>query len=518
MADDGVGLDSCGTGVKAYADAVAVYLAFAIDRLADYGSSIATWKPSGEQVMQTFKRQALPMTWDFPESNFFAGKSICWDNAVKYSADNLLASSDGSNPTSGVALQQDAQNQTVSKDKVISTDPPYYDNIGYADLFDFFYVWLRRALRPIYPALFATMAVPKAEELVATPYRHGNKQKAEKFFLEGMTEAMHRLAEQAHPAFTTTIYYAFKQSDTTDIGTGNTGWETFLEAVLRACFAITGTWPMRTELANRMIGSGTNALASSIVLVCRPRAATAASISRRDFLRELKEELAEAVELMIGGVEGISPVAPVDLAQAVIGPGMAIFSKYTAVLEANGNPMTVHEALLLINKMLTEGDDFDADTRFCLSWFDEQGWNAGEFGKANVLAQAKGISVQGVTEAGVVEAGGGSVRLLKPGEYLADWSPANDNRIPIWEALHYLIGALQNAGESGAGALLAQMSDKSEAIRQLAYRLYSLCERKGWAEDARAYNELMTAWPAIVAVSLETGQKGEQFGLDQFGE
>lgn len=515
MANDDRDLDTGGSGAVAYADAISVYLAFAIDRLADYGSSIATWKPSGEQVMQTYKRQAIPMTWDFPESNFFAGKAICWENAVKYSAENLLVASGGKNPICGAATQQDAQNQIVSKDKVVSTDPPYYDNIGYADLSDFFYIWLRRSLKPIFPDLFATMAVPKAEELVATAYRHGSKEKAEAFFLDGMTEAMRRLAEQAHPAFPTTIYYAFKQSDTTDVGTGNTGWETFLEAVLRAGFAINGTWPMRTELSNRMIGAGTNALASSIVLVCRKRELNAPTVSRRDFLRELKEELAEAVEVMIGGAEGISPVAPVDLAQAVIGPGMAIFSKYSAVLEADGSPMTVHSALMVINKMLTEGaDDFDGDTQFCLGWFDQLGWTAGEFGQADVLARAKGTSVDGVREAGVVEAGAGRVRLLKPAEYPADWAPENDNRTPVWEALHQMIRALQLQGESAAGALLARMPQRAEPIRNLAYRLYTLCERKGWADEARSYNELITSWLGIEAASHEAGHLGSQAKLD----
>ncbi len=519
MNGDIQGLDSGGIGAKAYAEAVAVYLAFAIDRLADYGSSIATWKSSGEQVMQTYKRQALPMTWDFPESNFFAGKSICWENAIKYTADNLLISSGGSAVYSGKVIQADAQRQDISLSKVISTDPPYYDNIGYADLSDFFYVWLRRALRPIYPSLFATMEVPKAEELVATPYRHGSKEKAEEFFLDGMTKAMHRLAEQAHPAFPTTIYYAFKQSDTTDVGTGNTGWETFLEAVLRAGFAITGTWPMRTELANRMIGSGTNALASSIVLVCRPREANAATISRREFIKELKQELSDAIDVMIGGAEGVSPVAPVDLAQAVIGPGMAIFSKYEAVLEADGSAMTVHDALLLINRAIIEGgDDFDADTQFALSWFDEQGWSEGEFGKADVLARAKGTSVAGVAEAGVIESGAGKVRLLKWAQYPSDWSPEHDHRKPIWEALHHLIRVFNQQGETAAGSLLARMHERSEAMRQLAYRLYPLCERKGWAEDARAYNELIIAWPEILAASAEAGHKGEQLGLDMFAE
>jgi putative DNA methylase len=272
---------------------------------------------------------------------------------------------------------------------------------------------------------------------------------------------------------------------------------------------------MRTELSNRMVGVGTNALASSIVLVCRKRSDGAPSISRREFLRELKDELADAVEVMIGGAAGISPVAPVDMAQAVIGPGMAIFSKYSSVIEADGQPMTVHSALMLINRMLTDGvDDFDADTQFCLGWFDEQGWSAGEFGKADVLARAKGTSVTGVADAGVVEAGGGRVRLLKPTEYSSDWNPVEDNNTPVWEALHQMIRALQVEGESASGDLLAGMPQRADPIRNLAYRLYTLCERKGWADEARAYNELITSWVGIEAASHEKGHFGSQANLD----
>ena len=510
--DDGRGLDEGGDGATAYADAVSIYLGMAVSRLTDICNSLCRWESSKTQVRNLFGRQSIPMMWDFAENNVFgeaAGDYLVSLNNLAKALDVMPAI------LVGHVEQHDAQTQSLSRNKVISTDPPYYDNITYADLSDFFYVWLRKALRPIYPNVFSTMTVPKAEELVATPYRHGTKEKAETFFLDGMTEAIGRLAEQANLAFPTTIYYAFKQADTTDIGTGNTGWETFLEAVLKAGFAITGTWPMRTELANRMIGSGANALASSIVLVCRTRENSATTISRRDFLRELKEELAEAVDAMIGGSEGISPVAPVDLAQAVIGPGMAIFSKYSAVLEADGSPMTVHTALTLINRMLTEGaDDFDADTQFCLGWFDEQGWAAGEFGKADVLTRAKGTSVDHVKNAGVVEATAGKVRLLKPAEYPGDWLPENDNNTPVWEALHQLIRELRAAGESAAGALLAGMPQRADPIRNLAYRLYTLCERKGWADDARAYNELITSWTGIEAASHEKGHLGSQAKLD----
>lgn len=413
----------------------------------------------------------------------------------------------------GFAQHADAQSQQISAGKVVSTDPPYYDNIGYADLSDFFYVWLRKSLKPIFPDLFATLAVPKAEELVATSYRHGGKEQAEAFFLDGMSRAMHNLAEKSHPAFPVTIYYAFKQAETQgEAGTHSTGWETFLDAVLRAGFALTGTWPMRTERDARSIGIGTNALASSIVLVCRKRAADAVTVSRREFLRELNSLLPDALlDMTRGGVN--SPVAPVDLSQAIIGPGMAIFSQYAAVLEADGKPMSVRTALQLINRFFAE-DDFDHDTQFCLHWFEGQGWAEGKFGDADVLARAKGTSVGGLQDSGVVESGAGKLRLLRWAELPKDWSPETDTRTPIWEALHHLVRALNQDGESAAGTLLARMPARAEPMRALAYRLYTLCERKGWAEEARAYNELVTAWSSIEQASADAGIVGSQAQLD----
>jgi putative DNA methylase len=415
--------------------------------------------------------------------------------------------------TAGVAAQLDAQSQTMTKDKVVSTDPPYYNNIAYADLSDFFYVWLRKPLRAIFPELYATLAVPKAEELVATPYRHGGREQAEKFFLDGMTAAMHNLAEQAHSAFPVTIYYAFKQSETKDEeGTSSTGWETFLQAVLDAGFAITGTWPVRTEMRTRQVAMDSNALASSIILVCRQRSADALTVSRREFIRELNATLPEALDEMTrGGVN--SPVAPVDLSQAIIGPGMAIFSQYAAVLEADGTPMRVKTALQLINRFLAE-DDFDHDTQFCLHWFEQQGWATGKFGEADVLARAKGTSVAGLQATGVVASGKGELRLLRWAELPRDWSPETDTRLPVWEALHHLIRALSQDGESAAGGLLARMPARAEQVRALAYRLYTLCERKGWADEARAYNELVTAWSAIEQAAGEAGVLGSQAQLD----
>jgi putative DNA methylase len=297
-----------------------------------------------------------------------------------------------------------------------------------------------------------------------------------------------------------------------ETGTHSTGWETFLEAVLRAGFALSGTWPMRTELGNRMVGSGNNALASSIVLVCNARPANAAKVSRREFIRELNAALPVALDEMTrGGVN--SPVAPVDLSQAIIGPGMAIFSRYAAVLEADGKPMSVRTALQLINRFIAE-DDFDYETQFCLHWLDSQGWAEGRYGDADVLARAKGASVGGVAAGGVLDSGAGKVRLLRPAEYAADWEPGHDHRTPVWEAVHHLIRALRAQGSSAAGALLAQMPDKTEPIRALAYRLYTLCERKGWAEDARAYNELITSWEGIEAGARAAGTVGVQARLD----
>jgi putative DNA methylase len=535
-ADDGVGIQAGGSAATAYAEGVASLLAFSVSRLADRLSSICSWDLRDGQgrkpgIRNVFSRQAIPMAWDYAEANPLSDIAASATSAIKRIADVLERL-----PTQGPgwADQIDAVQQRALIDRIVATDPPYYDNIGYADLSDFFYVWLRHSLRDIYPELFATLAVPKAEELIASPYRHGGKDQAEQFFLKGMKEAISRLAEQANAAFPVTIYYAFKQqeakaskqpnhaaSDTHSslLSThSSTGWETFLDAVLRAGFGITGTWPMRTELGNRMIGAGNNALASSIVLVCRKRPVDAPSISRRQFLRQLDEELPEALEAMIGGREGATAIAPVDLAQAAIGPGMAIFSRYAAVLEADGSPMPVRAALVQINRAIDEyftqaEGDMDADTRFCVDWFQQNGFKAGKFGEADVLARAKGTSVDGLKEAGVLESGGGKVRLYAVDEYPANWNPDLDARAPVWEACHQMARALA-ASEASAGALLARMPQQAEPIKQLAYRLYTLCERKGWADAARTYNGLVTSWPGIVEASYQAGHRGEQLGMD----
>ena len=386
----------------------------------------------------------------------------------------------------------------MSSDRLVSTDPPYYDNIGYADLSDFFYVWLRRSLKPVFPELFATLAVPKAEELVATPYRHGSKEAAEAFFLRGMTHALRQLSKQAHFALPVTIYYAFKQSEAKgDSGVTSTGWETFLDAVIKAGFTITGTWPMRTENATRLVGMVTNALASSIVLVCRRRPPDAPAATRRECVTALRAELPPALRLLQTG-----NVAPVDLAQAAIGPGMGIYTRYARVLDAAGKPMPVREALALINQILDEvlaeqEGDFDADSRWALAWFEQHGFGDGDFGVAETLSKAKNTSVAGMVEAGIVRSRGGSVRLLRPRELPADWDPEVDARRTVWETVHHLVRVLEIGGEEAAAVLVRKLGDRGEAARELCYRLYTLCERKKRAPEALAYNGLVQSWPEI---------------------
>jgi len=504
------GIDAGGNGANAYSETISLYLAFAIDRCADFSNAVTTWSPNNQKVMHLFGKQAIPMTWDYPEAALLEEVVGAFAPATEFISKCILKLAGGR--ADGIGLQTDAQTQNISKGQFISTDPPYYDNIGYADLSDFFYVWLRRNLKSVLPSVFSSMAVPKSEELVATPYRHGSKSKAEDFFLEGMQKAMENLANQAHPTAPITIYYAFKQSETKEgAGTTSAGWVTFLTAVIQSGLAIVGTWPLRSEQEFRMIGMGTNALASSIVLVCRKRPDDAPTTSRRAFIRELNKVLPEALDEMTKGAgDDQAPVAPVDLSQAIIGPGMAVFSKYSAVLEADGSAMSVKSALQLINRFLAE-DDFDADTSFCLHWFEQYGWKDGIFGEADVLARAKGTSVDGVQAAGVIASGSGKVSLLKWADYPTDWDAAKDKRLPVWEALHHLIRVLKQDGEAQGGLVLATVEGKSEAIRQLAYRLYTLCERKGWAEDARAYNELITSWTALESAAAKAPKQRELF-------
>ena len=500
LADDGIPLRDGGLGATAYAEAVSVYLACAQDKTAEYGCTIVPWYSKEDRPKGLFARQAIPMVWDYAEVNPLCDIGGSFSASVEIVA-GALAGCAATGPAAK-ALQVDAVRTDLTRDKVVSTDPPYYDNIGYADLSDFFYVWLRRSLRPVFPDLFSTLAVPKAEELVATSYRHGGKELAEKFFLEGMTLAMQRLAERSHPAFPVTIYYAFKQSESESAeGTANTGWETFLDAVLRAGFGISGTWPIRTERGARSIGIGTNALASSIIIVCRPRDASAPIATRREFVAALKSELPRALRLLQAG-----NIAPVDLAQAAIGPGMGVYTRYGKVLDAEGKPVSVRDALALINQVLDEAlaeqeGDFDRESRWALAWFEQVGFNEGEYGVAETLSKAKNTSVTGLAEADILESKRGKVRLRRPEELPAGWDPATTPRLIAWEVVHHLIRVLASGGEGAAADLVARLGTRAEPARELAYRLYALCERKKRAAEAFAYNGLVQSWPEILRLA-----------------
>ena len=517
--EDETPLRDGGVGAAAYAEAVGVYLAFALSKLSNVGSLITSWMSDRGAFRETFARQAIPMVWDYAEANAFADVGGSLSHCLEKGAMVLEQFPAG---TISLAMQADAATQAATSCKLVSTDPPYYDNIGYADLSDFFYVWLRRSLQTIFPDLFATLAVPKAEELVATPYRHGSKEKAEAFFLNGMTQAMRRLAEQTHPAFPVTIYYAFKQSESarkTNAGETpappgiSTGWETFLDAVIRAGFAVTGTWPVRTEGAGRIVAKDTNALASSIVLVCRKRPADASPATRRQFVTALKAELPAALAYLQSG-----NIAPVDLAQAAIGPGMAVYTRYAGVLDASGAPVSVREALALINQTLDETlaeqeGDFDADSRWALAWFQEFGFGEGPYGKAEMLSKAKNTSVAGLVEAGILESRAGRVCLLRPAELDAGWDPATDGRLPVWEVVHRLIREHDARGEAAAADLVGTLEAATvEAARELAYRLYTICERKKHAAEARSYNAFVQSWPEIARLARTTDQPPAESG------
>jgi putative DNA methylase len=456
------------------------------------------------------------MTLDYAEANSLSDSTGNFQGAIAWIVE--VVKNACCHPI-GIAKQLDATvGNTQETHLLISTDPPYYDNIGYADLSDFFYIWLRRSLSLIYPDIFSTLLVPKAQELVATPYRFGgDKEKARQFFEEGLNKAFSHTYKSAHPDYPLTVYYAFKQAEAEGDGgiEGNsaifsTGWETMLEGLIQAGFAINGTWPMRTEMSNRSVASGTNALASSIVLVCRPRPETAPSTTRRQFLTTLKRELPEALKTLQQG-----NIAPVDLAQASIGPGMAVFSRYAKVLEADGTPMRVRTALQLINQTLDEflteqEGEFDADTRWALMWFEQHQFEEGKYGDAETLSKAKNTSVTGLVNSGILNAKGGKVRLLRRDELPDNWTPEQDDRTPDWEVTQHLIWTLDQKGESGASALLSKLGDCGEVARDLAYRLYSICDRKGWTQEAIAYNSLVISWPEISRLAAEKAEQPVQ--------
>ncbi|MDB4017579.1 DUF1156 domain-containing protein [Amylibacter sp.] len=494
------GLAEGGTGHKAYAEAIAVYLSFGVSKLADMQNSLVSWKSSRNEAIHLFTKQAIPMTWDFAEPNIFsnaAGDFAVTMNTIQRVLLRFVPKSQGH------IAQVAAQDVNYPERTVISTDPPYYDNIGYADLSDFFYVWLKPLIQPIFPQIFNVLATPKSEELVASPDRHGGKKHAEEFFLNGMKNVILRMKNQSQDEFPAAIYYAFKQSEITKEGMSSTGWATFLEAIIQSGYSIVGTWPMRTEMSNRMVASGTNALANSVVLVCRKKNNIKLTVTRAEFIRELKRELPGAISKLQS-----ANVSPADMPQSSIGPGMAVFSKFDKVLEVDDLQMTVKTALQLINSELDEflnnfHGDFDPDTRFSATWFEQNGYEKGDFGAANSLATARGISVDSVKHAGIVESSAGKVRILKREELDPNWEPNSDTHLTVWECCQYLVREYEDGGETAAAMLIKKMGfEKADAVKDLAYYLYDICSNKRQdAKEATSYNALIAGWNDIMRMA-----------------
>jgi len=508
---EGPPLERGGIEAAAYGDAVALILSLSVGKLADYNSSLVQWSQGRDQAVHVFGRHTLSMVWDYAEVNTFAGAAGDIRVSISGQARVLESLVSFVNP---VVEQRSAQ-EPFDTASIFSTDPPYFDNIGYGDLSDYFYVWLRRSLAGQKLRILSTLLVPKASELIASPHRHGGKEGAERFFLEGMSNVLVNMARSLSGDFPVTIYYAFKQSTATNAGVSSSGWEAFLQAVIDANLAISGTWPIRSEKPGRLRETGSNALASSIVLVCRRKSADAPIVSRGDVVRALKQEL----PLAIKAIQKCN-IAPVDLAQASIGPGMAIFSRHGKVLEHDGSIMSVRTALQLINEVMDElrGEeetDLDRESRFAITWFANHAFEEGPFGEAETLAKARNVAVSGVENSGVLKSAAGKVRLLKRDEMPEDWSPLTDKTLTVWECTQHLIKRLEKDGEQAAAELLAKMGPRGEQARILAYRLFTICERKKWAEEARAYNGLVIAWPELerLADGENAGAPGTQAGL-----
>lgn len=516
----GQSLETGGTQAEAYADAVATYLGFGVSKAADYHNALCAWRSDvkNEGIGHLFARQAIPMVWDFCEANPLSGSSGNLRDQYTWISKAVLAV-----PCSrdAVVTQADASTRNYGTG-VISTDPPYYDNIGYSDLSDFFYVWLRRSLRREFPKLLGTMLVPKAEELVANPYRHAGKEGAKDFFEAGFRDVFARARESADPGYPITVWYAFKQSDTSEEGTSSSGWETLLDGMIRGGWAITATWPNRSELGNRMIASGKNALASSIVLSLRPRPDNAPTTDRRGFISALQAELPQALRDLQHGA-----IAPVDFPQAAIGPGMAVFSRYSSVIESNGSAMTVRSALARINEILDQvlneqEGDFDATTRFAIAWYRQHGYATGVFGEADSLARARNSSVDVMARDEILTSAAGKVALLKPSDLPEGYDVVADDHTSDWEALHHLIRLLESRGVSAAGDFLAKALSRSdgavnaELVKELAFLLFSVAEKNGWTKDALSFNSLATSWPEIVEASRTSESPSNQQGAFEF--
>lgn len=512
----GLRLEEGGNGSEAYADAIATYLGFVVSKMTNFNNGLCQWRPDAgkEQVGHLFARQAIPMVWDFAESNIFSHSAGGWEGTIKFlpkALENLPA-----NNVVGEVSQADASTRDYGN-VVVSTDPPYYDNIGYSDLSDFFYVWLRRSLQEVQSQTVGTMLTPKAEELVANPYRHDGKAGAERFFVDGFNSVFEKIRQNANLTAPLTVYYAYKQQDTRDSGTASTGWHTLLDGLIETGWEITATWPMRSELGNRMIARGTNALASSIVLACRPRPESALSTTRRAFVAALKSELPEALRKLMQGT-----IAPVDLAQAAIGPGIAVFSRYSRVREADGSDMSVKDALMLVNATLDEviGDqesDFDSDTRFAIKWYRQYGWEQESSGIADQLARSSDTSVGALERGGIFEAKGGKSRLLSPTQLDGEWDAAGDDRVSVWEATVRLAAVMAKDGADKVAELLpiVQTRVSLDAVKELGFLLFHEAEKKKDTKDAILFNGLVSAWGDLNEQARKFAEMAPRAGSQQ---
>lgn len=501
-------------GRNTYPEAVATYLSFAVSRQSDRLSTLASWQNGPEKIRNVFGRQAMPMVWDFAEANIFSQSSGGFHGNIGW-VEEVIQRVPTSPP--GFAAQADAGTRSYSN-AVISTDPPYYDNIGYSDLSDYFYVWLRQSLESFYPDLTATILTPKEKELVANPHRLGGRAAAEEFFIDGFNTVFERIRRGAEVTIPMTVYYAYKQQDTRDTGTSSTGWHTLLDGLMNTGWEITATWPMRSERGGRMISVGTNALASSIVLACRPRPEGAPSTTRREFTRALKKELPDALRTMLQG-----SIAPVDLAQAAIGPGIAIYSRYSRVRDADGTDMGVREALMLINQVLDEvlgeqESDFDPETRFATRWFRSYGWHKESSGLADQLARSSDTSLGALERGGILQTGGGKARLLPPDEMSGEWNALTDDALSIWEATVRLAGVLQSDGADGAARMLVgvQQRVQLDAVKDLGFLLFHEAEKRSDSKTAGYFNALVTSWPDIVAMANEMAAQGPKAVQGEF--
>lgn len=509
--------NDCEKSAVAYSDAIKVYLSFIIDKLADRGSNLCGWDASRDGMRNTFGLTGMPMAWDYAEVNPFSNSSGCFDNMVAWVRKWLQNSPRVSKQA--YARQIDAQSKTNMNGVMISTDPPYYSNVPYADFSDFFYIWMRKNLRNTYPELFSTLQTPKSEELVADPYRFGNKKNAAKHFESGMLEACKAMNSATDDNIPVTIYYAFKQRDDSGGQSSQetfTGWEKMLSAIIEAGFSITGTWPIRTELANRARSIGANALASSVVLVCRKRVEEAPQTTRRNMINTLRKELRPALKKLQE-----SNIAPVDLAQSAIGPGMAVYSRYRRVLEADGSPMSVRSALQVINEEIDlyfneQVGEMDSMSRFCIDLYTQSAFNDIRFGDADILARAKGTSVAAIAAHNVAYAKAGIVHLLERAELP---ETIDKDESCIWLLTQQLTQAMATGGvEACAKAVFTLFGSNAERAKDLAYRLYTIAEQKKWASEAYAYNALVVAWPDIqTRAAMMERETPEQIDLFEAG-